>query len=837
MDEENRTWYGQELEDVNALRRAQQWEEQKFRDIEAQAAEFSNAEPSGLDTVTAAFKLYNPITSYIVNEPLPDTPYQVGYNPAEDIEGYERYWQAFVDSNNPETTAVIKRRIDREMRNRQIIQNSDDLTNIASTVAAGFSDPFNLALMMVPGAAFVKAGRIGQSAVRTAGIGAVATVASEATLYQTQETRQAEEAITNLVATASIDAILGAGSAKWLGQANYDQLVKEVENHIASPTGVGVRGASDQLSGPLSAGAAEAGGTATGAPMKRATAFFKFTGLEALGRQAMKINPLGRLVLSDSTEVRKVTQELAEMAVEFEGDYVPNAVETLIKRDLRQTDVDIAYGRALQKKSGMSPEDFSSAVTIAQRRGDTSSNPQVQKLAEYLRPRMNDQWRRAAEARIPGSFREVAEYTDEAGNLVKIPVEQLNTPAGRKILEKSEIVVEPIESNTAQSFLRRVYDINKVRQNPEAFRRAWKEGLIDRQHRHNLKAQQQLENAADLSPERVAEIKKSIVEVDDDFLARLDEAVIDIDEKVRNLRPGDMHYQEVAPGSGMFKSRVDILDEFVEDFLIDDWERLYTGYMKNTSSRIHMAERFGEGDGDFMMTGQFNRMREKFNAERVKLEEAGDTKGAKKLTDRFNAQERDLMYIRDSLLGLLHQTPYGDNRNLFLTGILRTARSFNVATKLNSVLTASIPDMARVATYNGGRRFAPAMRQALKSLPLESMPKNELQRITQASERVSSVRLQQYSEVDDALPLTKAENIMKWVSDKAMTVSGIRHWNSMLKGVVGGMVGDRIALAVKSGKDLKFLRQAGFSDDMIDEVARQVRKHATKDDGLWGLER
>lgn len=820
-------WYGPQLEQTNVSQKIEEWEMQKMRDMEQVSAGLSDAEPSTLDTWTAAYSLYNPITSYIVNEPLPDVPYVEGYNPVDDMEGYERYWPAFRDSNNPETTAVIKQRIDREMRNREILQQSDTLTSIASTVAAGFGDPYNLALMMVPGSAFIQGGKVLQSAARSAALGGAATVGSEATLYGTQETREIGESITNLVATAAVDSIIGAGASRWLGAEEHLKLVNAVEEHLTSaPTAA------------LSAGAAEVTGTATGAPVKKATLFFEATGLGHLGRQAMKITPLGRLVLNENQEVRRVVQEMAELSVQIEGDYVPRAVESLIKRDLRLTDIDVGFGRALQKESGMSPEDFSSAVTSAQRRGDTSSNPQAQKLAEYLRPKMNDQWRKAAEARIPGSFREVAEYVDDAGVLQRIPLENLNTPAGRKILEKSEIKVEPIESHTAESFLRRVYDINKVRENPQAFRESWKQGLIDRQQRNNQIAQQKLDDylsGGDVSKRRVNELKKDIVDIDDDFIAKLDEAVIDIDEKVRNLRPGDMHYTEVAPGSGMFKGRVDIMDEFVEDFLVDDWERLYTGYMKNTSSRINMAERFGQGDGDFMMTESLTKLRENANAKRVQLEEAGDVKAAARVTKNAEKAERDLKYIRDSLLGLLHTKAYGDERNIFLHSMLRTARSWNVATKLNSVLTASIPDMARTVTYNGGRDFAPALKKALKSLPLDSMSENEMMELARAADRVTTIRLQQYSEVDDALPLTKAENWAKFISDKAMTVSGIKHWNALQKGVVGGMVNNRIVKAIKDGADEQWLKSVGFSDDVAGTVRKQINKHATFEDGMWNM--
>lgn len=827
-DERPRAWYGNQLEDLNVSRNIANWEQQKLKDIEAAVPELSQKEPSALDTWTAAFSLYNPITSYIVNESLPDVPYIEGYNPIDDIEGYERYWQSFVESNNPETTAVIKRRLDRQMRNRAIIGAADTLPAIAATVSAGVADPFNLALMMIPGSAFVRSGQVATSAARSAGIGAVATGLSEAALYATQEGRTAEEGVTNLVATAAVDAILGAGAARWLGAENKLKLVNQVEEMLATPQPAG---------SALSAGAAEVMGTATGAPIKKASLFFEATGLGGLGRQAMKITPLGRLVLNDNRRVRALAQEMAELAIQVEGDFTPNAIETLIKGDLRRTDIDIAHGRKLQKASGMNADDFSVAVTQAQRRGDTSSNPQVQELAEYLRPKMEKMWKRAAEARIPGAFREIAEWTDEAGVLQRAPLENLNTPAGRKILEDARIVVEPIESHTAESFLRRVYDINKVRENPTAFREAWKRGLIDRQQRHNASAQQRLDDAiADGAPQsRINEIRSEIREINDDFMARLDEAVVDIDEKVRNLRPGDMHYTEVAPGSGMFKSRVDILDEFVEDFLVDDWERLYEGYTKNLSSRIHMAERFGQGDGDFMMEGELQRLRDSYNVERIRLEEAGDAKSAARVTKQAEKAERDLKYLRDSLLGLLHNRAYGDERNIFLTSMLRTMRHFNVATKLNSVLTASIPDLARIITYNGGRDLAPSLVKALKALPLDSVPDDELMKMLQAAERVSSVRLRQFSEVDDAMPLSKAENFNKVISDKAMTISGIKHWNALWKGVVGGMVNNRIVKAVKDGNSLPWLRSVGFTDDMAEQVRKQVNRHATYDDGMWNM--
>lgn len=823
--------YSRESDQIDTWNSDMQQGMARLQLAEARKAEMEQSDPSALDTMTAAYSLYNPITSYIVNEPLPDVLPVAGYNPFEkgesglsDIDGYERYWQAFLESNNPETTATLKSRIDREMRNREVMANSSGPLSIAATVAAALSDPFNLALMAVPGGALVKAGQVGKSALRSGAAGVAAVAGSEAVLYGTQETREMDESLINLAATAAIDSLIGAGVSKYITPNDYAKFERSVKEHFTGE--LDARHAS----------AAQAQVGASGSRIQRATAAFRYTGLETLGKWMMNATPLGRTLLSDSRTTRKLAQELAENAVHLEVEGGEAAVETLIKLDMRRGDKDISEVRTLQSESGLSGEDFSQQLTMAQRRGDISENEHVQRAAQILRKTTNDLWEKAAELRIEGAYIDYVKYIDDAGVEKKVPLDSIKNPHVKKsLMAKGEIVSEPIRTTTAESYLRRMYDLGKVRADAPGFRAAWRRALTQKILTDQEAGRDAIEAAIakGASKKEIRALEKEIPAMPDE--ERWGEMLIDIYEKVSNLRKGDIHANAGPGGGAMFKKRVQVDDEFLEEYLVKDWETLYQSTVKNLSSRIRLAERFGEGDGDFMMANQLRQLDEEYGALRTAAEEAGDASAAKRLSEQHNKNRRDIEFLRDSLLGTTRGNQYADPDNHMLTSMLRTMRGMNVASKLNSVVIASIPDAARIMTYNGGEAFVGSLSKALEALPLSKMPKDEQQLIASISERVSHQRLSMYSDVDDATPLTKGERYTNWVSDKAMTMSGMKHWNSTWKAVVGGMANHRIVKSIRDGKDATWLKRVGIDGDVADTVVSNVKKHSTYEKGVWNM--
>jgi hypothetical protein len=698
-------WYQDQKETLDSTIAQERDAMARYITAEYRREEMNKSDPSLLDSATAAFAVYNPITSYIVNEPLPATPSVDGYNPfdGDEIKGYETYWQAFTDSHNPETTAILKSRIDREMRNREIINNTGGFTNVATTVAASLADPYNLALMMTPGGWLTRGGSFLSSAARSGAAGVLATGATEATLFATQETRSADEATFNLIVTAAADSLIGGSFGKWFTEAEKIEVRDSIARHFAGEP-------PKAFAGPRTLSAAQAVGEASGNEIKRANLFFRVTGLEWFGRSMAKATPRGNLAMSPNQETRRVAQEMLEQTMEIEGDFTPTAAQTLIKRDLSNADVVIGEVEAIQRASGLSVENFDEAISSAMRRGDLHTNPQVQEAAQKIRKSMDDMLEMAADERIEGA------YMIEKG------------------LDGEDVYV-PIKQTTAASYLTRMYDQNLVANDPTAFKRAWREGITAQMVKEGRgtaegkklakEGRKAIKDGKKLYKEGRALIKNGQVDEGNKLIGKAQELersgkdkirggkempdedewveiLDDIYKNVRNLRDGDVAAGPGVSGSGMFKRRAQVEDKYLEAFLVKDWRHLYTQYTKNMSGRVRLAQKFGQGDGDFEMTSVFRQMEEQNDVARLAAENAGDTKLAAQIQRQYNKDVRNLKYMRDSMLGRSMNPSITNPSNQLVVSMLRTLRGWNQATMLNGVVLASIPDTARVMAYNSG---------------------------------------------------------------------------------------------------------------------------------------
>lgn len=737
-------WYEDQIDSLDEMR-----QETERRTI-MQATEQPEV-PTALEQAGAAFELFNPITSWIVQEPLPNVLPVEGYNPIDDLEGYEKYSPAFMDSRSPETTKILKNRIDRQNRNQEIINNGDWVST-ASIVAASVGDPFNAALMLMPGAALITKGKPLISVMKSASLGLAATGLSEVALHQTQEARTLEESAVNMAATVLFDGILG-GIAGVMTKSESDVLISQIEDQIR----------------PLHASAAQTT-VASGAELKEVTPFFKFTGLGYLGNTMAKITPSGRLFQSKNEGVRATAQALLETSAEVAGDELPTAVETLVKLDRAHAEEKVLNVRQLQRDSGLNNETFSIELDNALRNGDIHTNKAVEQSAKLLRQEVDKHFNKAAGLKIKGTFNE------ETG--------------------------EVLTTNTSQSYWTRRHDLAKIRKNPEAYRAAWKKGLID----------------AAVSEGRA---------IPED----IDEIVSDIYFKISKMNDGDI--QGVAINPTVTKSRANVKDEFLDEFLVKDWESLFDSYINSMSSRVRLAERFGADEGDFMMKGHIETIRDRYQAAHRQAENAGKTKQAGEIKKAMESDIHDIEAMRDTLLGNYRGMGDVHPENRGVITALRTARSLNVASMLNSVLISSLPDLARVITAHGAKNYSKALARSISSIGLEKLPKDQLGKMASAADRASSMRLQQIADIDDGMPLSKVEQGARYVSDKALTFSGLKHLNALNKTMVGIMSGDKIASTVMKGGGSKLLKRLGVNSD---EVAEQIKKYARKEeDGMYTL--
>ena len=101
---------------------------------------------------------YAPFINYLSNEVKYGPTYEIGYNPLNDMEGYEEYESALLFAKNPRHMADLKSEIDANIQRRRELANATFTTNFF----AGMLDPINaIALPFAPTVSFAR------SALRT----------------------------------------------------------------------------------------------------------------------------------------------------------------------------------------------------------------------------------------------------------------------------------------------------------------------------------------------------------------------------------------------------------------------------------------------------------------------------------------------------------------------------------------------------------------------------------------------------------------------------------------------------------------------------------------------
>ncbi len=773
-------WYEDEVEFTS------QWKHSL--DVAQRRAEKSDEfEVSFGEQFARGMALNNPVMSAIVQAPMGDFPIIDDYSPFDDaqdgktdIDGYEEHWKAFVDSTSPEMTAVLKQRIDEENYHREILSQGGAQGVIAS-IASGLTDPINLALIALP--LTTEAG-----VAKIVGAGLLATTASEGILHATQETRTMEETALNLAATAIFDGALGS-LAVTVSKGQKEIITRQIEEAISTSTSVGA--AERRIA---------TGESASGEVIKR--------GLGAnLAAKLALITPLGRTLQSSEKSVRALVQDMVESGIHLQGNFVPTAVESLIKLDYAKW-AEVQTGvRGLEKRfmkeTGLDKRAFSEQLDAAMRRGDLSENATVQEAAQKLRAVIEEKWTRAAELQIDGT------YTKVKGE------------------DGAEDTIQPIRSETAPSWMTRRYDMNAVRSDPENFKKAWIAGMKDQHAREGGVP---------------AGFGSKGLPVE----SRYKEVADNIYESVFGLKVGDAHYDVGASGGKVFKQRLDIRDEFVEPYLIKDWESNMEGYMKSMTPRIRLAEKFGNEEGDFMMSAALKQVNDKF-IRRVKALDKKisdpstvDKKALHKEKDALlkeqKSQIRDIEVMRDRLLNTTQEPSMMNPENRGILSALRAARSWNIATSLSNVVISSVPDLARLITHGRFSALARAFQKSAfsKDLLRSNLPKSEIAKMASAFERAASYRMQQLAEVEDGVVHTAFDKYAHKVADSVITFSGMKHWNAVLKTVSGHLIGDQIALSVLKGKTAA-LKRLGFTDVRIRDLKKAIDEHAVDENGLWNL--
>lgn len=345
--------------------------------------------PSALDTASAISRqTMFPGAAYEFLSTARDpkaAPAPPGYDPLNDIAGFEDEAHRFVGADSPAEVQSIKQRIG-DARTDQDTLRRAGIGGTAATIAFNLLDPTFLAAAAVPELAVAKYFRISRAIIGAAR-GAAGAAGYEAAMHAVQDDRTLGTSAINIGAGALLGGVLGPILQRRIPADVNTALRDAVLRDLAPPRS--------------EVGAASASAPAT--TLAQETIARGGRKLEALSGGVPLTRTDEQVVLhSSSVEARRVLQELADVSPilekHVEGIPAPTAVELLVdKHSSRVADfVDqlnkawVEYRARVPSGERMSEADFRAAVASSARNADEHAFPEVAESAKYLRSRVFD---------------------------------------------------------------------------------------------------------------------------------------------------------------------------------------------------------------------------------------------------------------------------------------------------------------------------------------------------------------------------------------------------------------------------------------------------------------
>lgn len=175
--------------------------------------------PGFFDALAPAFRTENTVGSARAREDgLPPFGARLdpNFDPFANLDGFEDHAPRFAFANSADEVEAIKRQIQREIADRQLL-DSAGIAGVGASFVAGVVDPVNL--IPVGGTAYKTyrgaqaGGRILEGAMVTARAGLLGTTAAEALLQSTQETRSWGDSAINIAAGTFLAGVLGSAAS------------------------------------------------------------------------------------------------------------------------------------------------------------------------------------------------------------------------------------------------------------------------------------------------------------------------------------------------------------------------------------------------------------------------------------------------------------------------------------------------------------------------------------------------------------------------------------------------------------------------------------------------
>lgn len=784
-------------------------------------SELKDAEPAFFsELLPAAFRRGNTVGSFYSNDAGNLTRFDLDhtinsdFDPFPDLHGYEEYASSFAFANSNEDVQLIKTQIDREQQDYETIEKGGWMGTLAA-ISAGVVDPINL----IPvGGTAVKSGYVGRSLLRgslaTSRSAIIGESVAEFALHSTQETRTFGESAANITGAAFLGAVIGGAAGAFkarLGSKGVSEadFIKGLEKDLTIPKadeldllgGEKIRVTESDFE-PIELSLIELpekigeGGSVGAAMTTRAEIKLK----SALGIENIGVAPNLRTITSPSQEVRRVSQELIESPLYFEGGRNGVAVETEVKTikdrekfyvakvnenaflKYRKKDGNFALRRvqtadmlgAAKREGVLNWDEFKTEISKAMRRGDESSIPEVAQAAKANRV-------------------VIERYKNEAIKVGLLP--------------------EDVKVTTAVSYVARIYDRPKIMARRNDFERITASWLKS--------VQPELEDV------HAVDVARQII------------------DNTLGMPEGRLNYRPIPLSRGPLKQRVwDIPDELIEDYLINDIEAIMNGYVNTMVPDIALAKRFGSVD----MSDQIEEITNSFKDMAAKILDSDPAAGLKrkKLLKRGQNDVRDIEASRDILRG-----NYSINSQSVFNDVLSTAKTLNYARLLGGVTITAIPDLASGIFVHGITRtiqdsLIPFIRNfgevgkklaGIKSKSAYAQARRELKDMGIGINMLTNSRVNSLSGVASEFKTGGLEKFNRRLNKASTFLNAIAAWTDMVQTSAGYMGAARILRAATanklSKKEAGLLNHYGLNQKELAAIKNQFLQFGRKENGAF----
>ena len=765
-------------------------------------------DPSVLKIASALWRQENTIGSFVNQESgLPDGVDDQSFNPYDYLSEGEKLDKKFVShaalADTVDEIEAVRKQYARETADRETIQKGGAMSFLVGLGVVGVADPINL----IPiGGAIAKTYKAGNSildaAVVTGSVATASTAVTEAALHQSQLTRTYGESAINLGAAALLGGVLGAGGKALANSLDASAIGGIVDSMDVEPK---VKTGDDSVLSPEYRATPQE--KSVGAAQR--VADVEVSGKAAKGLvKALGFDPLSRTITSDNPFTRIVANRLAENPIKMDGDIV-TAVESRAKIH------DGKYAAALQ-----------SHLDIYRQYRKNGGRLRRRQFNEEVARAMRNE-----ESAIPEALQSANNWRTELYNPIKDDLVELG------------LLPEDVSVGTAVGYLNRRWNKGKVSANLPKFIDTTAKWLRDEDVRlrdEATKAEADIAEATGAERTRLQEIidraeRKEAKDLTDEDYQRIAEQIA---QRIQGTPDGRLPYDwKIGEGSannnlngtvglrGPLKSRTfQIPDNMVEEFLDNDIEDLGRYYLRNTATDMEIVREFGDLDLtiqkkeilDWYTEAQRTAKTEK---ERIKLKRQAD------------ADIRDITAMRDRMRGVYAQP---DPDNVWVRAG-RVSRNLNYMRFMGGVVASSVPDVARIFMAEGiGKTFSKGLLPLARNINSFKVSSAEAKRYGVGVDALMGGRSQIISDVADyTQPNTAFERGIQYATDNFGRVNLMDYWTTGVKQLHAVTMQNSVIDGLLKGKVDKRLARLGIDAGNAQAMAAELKKHATKVDGVW----